>query len=85
MIPPDSFQSRALSALLREFEWSAVAILTENSEYGRNGLLELQQIATRNDWTVVSVENFQTSTDSESIDVRYHLQAIKVKYLFTDL
>ncbi|XP_022252835.1 glutamate receptor ionotropic, NMDA 1-like, partial [Limulus polyphemus] len=77
--PPDSFQMTALTAFMLKFKWKAIAIVAESTDYGLNGLIELQRIATSRNIVVVSAETFVQTRDPENLDAIDVLEAIKSK------
>ncbi|XP_076330231.1 glutamate receptor 2-like [Tachypleus tridentatus] len=77
MTPPDNFQMMALSTLMIKFKWRTIAIIAEGSDYGLNGLTELQRIAAMRNIAVVSAETFLRTDIPENLDVTNSLQTVK--------
>ncbi|CAH1790253.1 unnamed protein product [Owenia fusiformis] len=74
---PDSLQSQALVDLVKWFRWDTVAILSDNSDYGINGLVQFQTLASSNKWRVVSVQQFEAQDNASNVDATDQLRHIK--------
>ncbi|XP_052788467.1 metabotropic glutamate receptor 2-like [Mya arenaria] len=44
MVPPDKYQAKAITSVLHWFDWSHVAIVYSEGNYGRDGVKELRHI-----------------------------------------
>ncbi|CAD5116783.1 DgyrCDS5632 [Dimorphilus gyrociliatus] len=77
MLAPDSVQSAALIDLVSNFEWTNLAILTSDTDYGINGLIQFQEGAAKKGWKIASVQQFSTSNDIQNVDATEQLQNIK--------
>ena len=54
-----------------------MALLEENSNYGRNGLEEFGRVALERGWQIVRIEMFQTTENASAVNVTRQLNNIK--------
>ncbi|CAH1789880.1 unnamed protein product [Owenia fusiformis] len=73
---PDSVQGEALVNLVEHFGWDQLAILTSNTDYGINGLLQFHSEAAKRGWKVVSVQQFVVTNDA-TLNATRELTVIK--------
>ncbi|XP_070561125.1 glutamate receptor ionotropic, kainate 2-like isoform X2 [Ptychodera flava] len=79
MSAPDSIQSQALIDIISHFHWSRMAILTSMTDYGINGVIELQRIAIQRNWVITHVGRFLPTINASSVDAREQLAIIRSK------
>lgn len=77
MLATDSVQSAALIDLVSDFGWTNLAILTSDTDYGVNGLIQFQEGAAKKGWKIASVQQFAVTDDVKNIDVTEQLRNIK--------
>ncbi|XP_074655670.1 glutamate receptor ionotropic, kainate 2-like [Tubulanus polymorphus] len=77
MSPSDSMQSKALVEFIQYFRYDSMAILTDDSDYGINGLMEFQQRAAKRNWRILSFSRFKATRNASRVDARKQLQNIK--------
>ena len=80
LAPSDSHQAEVIFDILRHFNWTRFSILSSNDDYGLQGLIKLQQLASLDArFTIVTVQYFKSfhKTENAEIDITAELQAIK--------
>lgn len=65
LIPSDTHQNTAIFDLLKEYRWYEFSIIASADEYGINGVLHLQNLASQNNaFTVRHVQHFDTQDEN---------------------
>ncbi|XP_064641980.1 glutamate receptor ionotropic, kainate 1-like [Lineus longissimus] len=79
MTPPDDVMNRAVIDLVSSFMWNRVSILTDDTDFGLNGVHEFIKLASRADVRISTMLSFHTVSDSSAIDATKQLQEIRAK------
>ncbi|XP_077998513.1 glutamate receptor ionotropic, kainate 2-like [Glandiceps talaboti] len=79
MSAPDSIQSKALIDIIDNYHWSRMAILTSMTDYGINGLQELQRIAIQKNWVISHVGRFLPTEKPSNVKAKKELVMIRNK------
>lgn len=67
-VPPDSQQAKAISDIIKYFNWSYIAVIGSDSSYGRYGVGALEHEAHESDtYCIHSIEYFPTSNYEDKI------------------
>ncbi|XP_064645705.1 glutamate receptor 2-like isoform X2 [Lineus longissimus] len=77
MFPPDSKQSLALIDFIQYFRFDTMAILTDTTDYGINGLLNFQSKAAERNWRVLTVQQFAVTENASAVNAVDQLRQIK--------
>ncbi|XP_064649574.1 glutamate receptor ionotropic, kainate 2-like [Lineus longissimus] len=78
MTSPDNLMNRAMYDLVSSFMWTRVSILTDDTDFGLNGVNEFIKLASSGDVRISGVLSFQP-VDPEVLDVTEQLEEIKGK------
>ncbi|XP_064643144.1 glutamate receptor ionotropic, kainate 2-like [Lineus longissimus] len=76
MTPPDNLMNRALYELVISFMWTRVSILTDDTDFGLNGVNEFITLASGGDVRISAVLSFHP-VDPELLNVTEQLEEIK--------
>ncbi|KAK2566425.1 Glutamate receptor 2 [Acropora cervicornis] len=75
--PPDTKMSYALVDLIKEYKWNRMGILTSDTDYGLNSLLDFKERAVGERWEILSNEHFSVNADNELVNVSKNLRNLR--------
>ncbi|XP_067054539.1 glutamate receptor 2-like isoform X1 [Acropora muricata] len=77
MSPPDTKMSDALVDLIKEYKWNRMGILTSDTDYGLNSLLDFKESAVRKKWEILGTEHFSVNADKKLVNVSKNLRNLR--------
>ncbi|XP_074654734.1 glutamate receptor 2-like [Tubulanus polymorphus] len=75
--PTDALQSVALADFVHYFHFMTMVLLTDDTEFGINGLSEFQTIAASNKWRILSAQRVNVPSNVSMLNASVQLQNIK--------